>query len=230
MKINLKNIILVTITIAVLFILHMLYKAQPNNLPQIIALAILNITILIAAIINKKEVIIKEKIITKTITKTQQKQEETNTNKQTQFKIDPYTKKQDYKKYIETQLRKLAKQYEIDQAIYYIKNKEKYYPVSTYAYFSDKLPEPVEEGDGLVGQVIKEKQLLNLENIPEDYLVIFSGLGKTNPKTLLIIPAVINDNVIAVVEMAFLKNINKTIKNELKQAIHQISENVFDVI
>jgi len=241
MKFNLKNIIAITFYLIIIMVSVFFYEKIEHKdntlLLFIIGVNISALVILITNFIAEKKVVVKEKIIVKEVEKqtnnTQSEEQSTDTdNVQVQLKIqiEPYNKEQDFTKYIDSQLRKLAKQYQIDQAIFYIKENEIYKPVSTYAYFADELPESVQIGDGLVGQVIKEKQMLSLENIPDGYLVIFSGLGKANPRTLLILPAVKNDEVLAVAELAFLNKINNKTKKELEIAIRQISENVFDVI
>jgi len=54
----------------------------------------------------------------------------------------------------------------------------------------------------LLGQVYLEKEKINLTEIPEDYLIITSGLGDASPKHLLLIPLKINEKVEGVLELA----------------------------
>lgn len=59
-----------------------------------------------------------------------------------------------------------------------------------------------EFGEGLVGQVAKEGQTLIVDDIPDNYINIISGLGSASPKFLMILP-VFNDKTLqAVVELA----------------------------
>lgn len=58
-------------------------------------------------------------------------------------------------------------------------------------------------GDGFVGECARLKRTFNLDDIPEGYIKIVSGLGNSYPTHLLLIPAVSNNQVTAVVEMAF---------------------------
>lgn len=62
---------------------------------------------------------------------------------------------------------------------------------------------PIDEG--LLGQVFLEKQTLLIDNLPEDYSLLKSGLGETSPKYLLIVPLMSNDRTIGVIEFASLK-------------------------
>lgn len=63
-----------------------------------------------------------------------------------------------------------------------------------------------EIGDGLVGQVAADGKFIQIENIPEGYLTVVSGLGKSSPTHLIIYPFV-NENkeVVAVIELAAFK-------------------------
>ncbi len=72
-----------------------------------------------------------------------------------------------------------------------------------YAYerrkFADKR---VEWGEGLVGTVVQEKESMYMENVPPSYVNITSGLGKSTPTFLAIIPLKINEEVHGTIEMA----------------------------
>jgi len=57
-------------------------------------------------------------------------------------------------------------------------------------------------GEGLVGQSFAEKSILHLTKVPENYVNVTSGLGKSNPKSILIIPLIVNEEVYGVMELA----------------------------
>ena len=57
-------------------------------------------------------------------------------------------------------------------------------------------------GSGLVGACALERQTTLLKKVPDSYLKITSGLGKANPKCLILVPLKVKDNVHGVLEIA----------------------------
>lgn len=77
--------------------------------------------------------------------------------------------------------------------------------VSSFAYNRKKyLQQSVKMGEGLVGSCAREKQYMNLTEIPEGYITITSGLGDTPPNNLLLIPVIHEKEILGVVEIASL--------------------------
>lgn len=64
-----------------------------------------------------------------------------------------------------------------------------------------------EFGEGLAGQVAKEGLLVNLSSVPDNYITILSGLGKSSPNHLIIAPLRHADSseVLGVMEIASFK-------------------------
>lgn len=65
----------------------------------------------------------------------------------------------------------------------------------------------LEMEEGLIGQCIKEKDTIYLEEIPHDYVHITSGLGEATPNCLLITPIMVNDEIHGALELAFFNKI-----------------------
>jgi PAS domain-containing protein len=57
-------------------------------------------------------------------------------------------------------------------------------------------------GEGLVGRCFQEGKTIFMTAIPKDYISITSGLGKENPRCLILVPLKINDDILGVIEMA----------------------------
>ncbi|MEH7255674.1 ATP-binding protein, partial [Neobacillus niacini] len=57
-------------------------------------------------------------------------------------------------------------------------------------------------GQGLIGQCALLKRPIHLNQVPDDYLKIGSGLGEASPKTIMILPVLVKDQVLAVIEIA----------------------------
>lgn len=60
-------------------------------------------------------------------------------------------------------------------------------------------------GQGLVGQAALDRQEILLDDLPEDYFQIGSGLGQMLPRGLLIKPVVHNDRLYAVLELGLIR-------------------------
>ena len=81
---------------------------------------------------------------------------------------------------------------------------------AAYAFNRKKfLEQKIELGVGLVGRAIQESETIYITDIPDDYITITSGLGDDNPKSILIVPLVVNESVYGVIEMASFKDFEK---------------------
>ena len=60
----------------------------------------------------------------------------------------------------------------------------------------------INKGEGLAGQCWLEKELMNLKQVPANYVRITSGLGDETPTNLIIAPVLAEDNVMGIIEIA----------------------------
>lgn len=78
--------------------------------------------------------------------------------------------------------------------------------VACYAYERRKYTKKrIELGIGLVSQCYLERKTIHLKEIPQNYMLITSGLGGSKPQSLLLVPLKVNDTIEGVVEVASLR-------------------------
>ena len=108
---------------------------------------------------------------------------------------------------IDQSLKSIGKEMEIVQGLVYMLNEDDqlFHVTGEYAFFSEEKPQSFPLGETLSGQVAKNQKILNISELPDGYITILSGLGKSNPRHLIIAP-MIRDNVcIGVMELASFK-------------------------
>ncbi len=146
------------------------------------------------------------------------------------IKSDVSKKLKDSKEVSEKILSCISKFYEIVQGEIYLvekKNKKDCLALSAaYAYF---IPEgKVFEfgiGEGLIGQVAKERKILNLDDVPEGYIKVASGLGNATPSNLIIAPMINSkDELTGVFEIASFKAFSDSDKKILEEVGKFISQ------
>ena len=82
--------------------------------------------------------------------------------------------------------------------------------VACYAYARKKhVNKRIDPGEGLIGQAYLEKAIVHLTEIPANYLAITSGLGHATPRSLVIVPLLINDTVEGILEIATFRDIEE---------------------
>ncbi|GAL87634.1 GAF Sensor Hybrid Histidine Kinase, putative [Sporocytophaga myxococcoides] len=79
---------------------------------------------------------------------------------------------------------------------------------AAYAWDRKKnIQEDIDLGEGLIGQAAMELETIYLTDIPEDYIKITSGLGESNPGSILILPLKSNDALCGMIEMAYFEEL-----------------------
>ena len=99
-------------------------------------------------------------------------------------------------------------------AIYHLNNDEL---KLTYGYAVGNQETSYKLGEGLVGRVAAQGERLYLDQLPDDYITIFSGLGSASPKRLALIP--IKNGVI---EIATFTEINEATLKHIETSCSEI--------
>jgi PAS domain S-box-containing protein len=74
---------------------------------------------------------------------------------------------------------------------------------AAYAFDRRKyISRKVQFGEGMVGACALEKKTMYMKEVPDNYIHITSGLGEANPKSLLIVPMLVEEEVLGVIEIA----------------------------
>ncbi|MEO5659724.1 MAG: response regulator [Polaromonas sp.] len=82
---------------------------------------------------------------------------------------------------------------------------------------------------GLIGQAALENRVLQLDDLPADYLKVSSGLGQAAPRHVMVVPLQHDGQVTGVVELAFFRalvprdlELTKLVANSIGTALHAI--------
>ncbi|MBW3545253.1 MAG: GAF domain-containing protein, partial [Bacteroidetes bacterium] len=74
---------------------------------------------------------------------------------------------------------------------------------SCYAYERKKYQQKeILKGEGLCGQAWQEKDIILINDVPQDYVNIRSGLGGATPKAVLVVPLIANEQTQGILELA----------------------------
>ncbi|TCW31770.1 response regulator [Gulbenkiania mobilis] len=92
-------------------------------------------------------------------------------------------------------------------ALYLVDDDKRIERIGSYALLEDDHAAPglVNAGEGLLGQAVTDNRLVQLDEVPDNYLKVGSTLGDMPPRTVLIAPIAAGETVNAVVELGFMQ-------------------------
>ncbi len=175
------------------------------------------------------------KIVYKTIDKKQQK----DTKKQKEIEIIENIKKgilkgldenkTDITAFSDKLFENMSRELHIVQGMLFLWDPEKqvYKTVNTYAYYAEDTYREYKLGEGITGQVAKNRKFLYIKNVPEGYITVLSGLGEGSPNYLTFLPIISENQTIAVIEFASFEPLPEPHK-ELLEAISQVITPYFE--
>jgi CheY-like chemotaxis protein/HAMP domain-containing protein/GAF domain-containing protein len=95
--------------------------------------------------------------------------------------------------------------------------------ISSYAFKQRKsVANRFKLGEGLVGQAALERTSILLTEAPSDYIRITSGLGEAAPHSILVLPALFEGQVMAVIELASFAPFSETHQSFLDQLTESV--------
>lgn len=83
-----------------------------------------------------------------------------------------------------------------------------------------------EMGEGLIGQAASNGNTLYVDDVPEGYVKIVSGLGSASPRYLLVVPMKTQGKVLGIVELASFTPINEDQRKFVEEASQHIAEKI----
>ncbi|MGE5063406.1 MAG: HAMP domain-containing protein, partial [Myxococcales bacterium] len=86
----------------------------------------------------------------------------------------------------------------------------------------DALKQEFHLREGLIGQAAADRRPILLKDVPPDFVRIGSGLGHSKPATVNILPALFEDEVKAVIELASFNEFNETHQSFLDQLMESV--------
>ncbi len=138
----------------------------------------------------------------------------------------------DIEKYFDQILINISKAIKMVQGVAYTADKslENFAITSTYAYYTTETDRTFALGEGIPGQVAKDQKLLFLDNVPEGYIQIVSGLGTSSPKYLIVAPIIHDGKTLAVLEMAMFEKPDFDLQEFHKQFTAKVSNKVESLV
>src|SRR3712207_5421174 len=95
--------------------------------------------------------------------------------------------------------------------------------IASYGYKKRKnVSNRFKPGEGIVGQAALEKKSITIEDPPEDYIRVTSGLGESAPKNIVALPVLFEEQVLGVIELASFQRFSEIHQQFLDQLVETI--------
>ncbi|MEU6977609.1 HAMP domain-containing protein [Streptomyces sp. NPDC046371] len=85
-------------------------------------------------------------------------------------------------------------------------------------------------GESLVGQAARSRRTIAAENVPDDYVTISSGLGSTSRGSLVVLPVVVEDQVLGVIELMSFSPFTSVHRDFLEQLMETVGVNLSTIV
>ncbi len=81
----------------------------------------------------------------------------------------------------------------------------------------------IAHGEGLLGQAAKERRMILVTEVPEDYYQISSALGQTSPRCVLLLPIATESELVGMIELCSLRTFSDQQISYLKSVAESIA-------
>ncbi|HZG05546.1 MAG TPA: HAMP domain-containing protein [Streptomyces sp.] len=85
-------------------------------------------------------------------------------------------------------------------------------------------------GQSLVGQAARSRRTITVDDLPPGYVSVASGLGSTDPTSLIVLPILAEDQVLGVIELASVTPFTAIHKDFLGQLMETVGVNVNTIV
>ncbi|MFE0465405.1 HAMP domain-containing protein, partial [Kitasatospora sp. NPDC058965] len=98
--------------------------------------------------------------------------------------------------------------------------------VGSYAFPDGSRPTRFRLGESFVGQAARSRRTITVDELPAGYLAASSGLGRTDSLSLVVLPIVVEDQVLGVIELASVRPLTPVHRGFLDQLMETIGVNL----
>ncbi|MET9761894.1 HAMP domain-containing protein [Streptomyces sp. NPDC006372] len=103
--------------------------------------------------------------------------------------------------------------------------------IGSYGYPADgDRQERIPLGHTLIGQAARSRRTITVDELPADYVTISSGLGRTTPTSLVVLPITVEEQVLGVIELASVSRFTQIHQDFLGQLTETIGVNVNTIL
>ncbi|WP_033434153.1 HAMP domain-containing protein [Saccharothrix syringae] len=85
-------------------------------------------------------------------------------------------------------------------------------------------------GQSLVGQAARSRRTIAVDDVPPGYVTVSSGLGQTAPINLVVLPIVVEEQVLGVIELASVHRFTPIHRDFLEQLMETVGVNVNTIV
>ncbi|MGC4062824.1 MAG: response regulator [Aquabacterium sp.] len=111
-------------------------------------------------------------------------------------------------------------------AAYIVQSGGQFQRFAAHAVAADSAKDTLRPGDGLLGQAAKERRLIHVRDVPAGYLDVASSTGHGRPMELVLAPAIVEGQVVALLELGFFRTLDATDLDLLGRASESLAVNV----